>query len=129
MQHLPDPRWFLPAVMLYALLVAALCSASTITEVELEAWADAIYKAENSVNHPYGIMLAGCDKDHSKFCRKACMQTIYNTLIKYRAQRCAIGETDISCLSRRYCPINSDTDSGTCQYWSKNVNYYLKKGK
>ena len=95
----------------------------------LDDWADAIFKAENSKNHPYGIMLKGCTKDTPEFCRKACKRTVENTLIKYRNERCKDGEGDLECLSRRYCPINSDTDNGTCQFWNKNVNFYLRTNK
>lgn len=93
--------------------------------VDLDRWADAIFKAENSVNHPYGILMEGCDKDHPDYCRKICKNTVYNTLIKYRSTRCRPGDDDLTCLANRYCPVGSDTDNGTCKYWKKNVKYFL----
>ena len=123
---LPDPRWFIPAVILYALLIAAVCQAE---DIDLDAYADAIFKAENSVNHPYGILMDGCDKNHPDYCRKLCKNTVHNTLTKYRAQRCKPGEDDLTCLANRYCPLNSDTDNGTCQYWKSNVKYFLNNPK
>lgn len=123
MDYLPNPRWFIPSVILFALLIASICDA----EVDLDAWANAIFKAENSVNHPYGIMLEGCDKDHVEFCHKACKQTVYNTLVKYRAERCNPGEADIDCLARRYAPIGADNDpTGLNKNWKKNVLYFLE---
>ena len=121
---LPDPKWFLVAVLLYSLLVASVCGA----EPDLDKWADAIFKAENSVNHPYGIMLSGCTKDTPEFCRKACKQTVFNTLVKYRKERCKDGEPDIDCLARRYAPIGAENDpTGLNKNWKKNVLLFLGK--
>ena len=122
MNYLPNPRWFIPCVIIYALLVASVCGA----EVDLDKWADAIFKAENSKNHPYGIMLKGCDKDHVEFCRKACKQTVFNTLVKYRKERCKEGESDIDCLARRYAPIGAENDpTGLNKNWKDNVLSFL----
>ena len=87
----------------------------------LDDWADAIRQAENNEN--YGIISIPCVKGEQ--CRKYCKNTVYNTLVKYREDRCKAGESDIDCLARRYCPIGSDTDDGTCQYWKDNVKYFL----
>ena len=121
-------HWYIiPATILYSILIVCLLqSCARAEEIDLDRWADAIFKAENSVNHPYGILMKGCDKDNPEYCRKICKNTVFNTLVKYRETRCKVGESDIDCLQRRYCPIGSDTDNGTCQYWKKNVLGFLK---
>ena len=91
--------------------------------IDLDKWADAIHKAEGNDN--YGIISIPCS---DKECRRYCMNTIYNTLVKYRSTRCHKGEADLDCLARRYCPIGSNTDDGTCQYWKGNVKYFLQSG-
>ena len=94
-----------------------------VEEIDLDKWADAIHKAEGNDN--YGIISIPCS---DKECRRYCMNTIYNTLVKYRSTRCHKGEADLDCLARRYCPIGSNTDDGTCQYWKGNVKYFLQSG-
>src|SRR3990167_248340 len=126
---LPDPRWFIPAVMLCALLVAAVCGAQPV--YTLDQWADAIYKAEcgtgpkPTCTYLYGIRSVKY-KDEAE-ARRICINTVRKTLFKYRSTRCKPGQSDIDCLSNRYCPIGSDTDNGTCKYWKKNVLSFLNK--
>ena len=97
----------------------------------LDEWADSIYKAEcgtgtkPTCTYLYGIRSVKY-KDEAE-ARRICINTIRNTLIKYRATRCQEGQSDIDCLSNRYCPIGSDTDNGTCKYWKKNVLSFLNK--
>lgn len=95
----------------------------TIFFIPLSAWAwtndqlaDAIFKAENSKSHPYGILA------HYKHTtpRQACLNTIVH------AKRDWNGKDDfILFLAKRYAPINSNTDNGTNKFWYKNVMYYL----
>ena len=122
MPYLPNPRYFIPAVIAYALLMAAVCSA----DIDLDAYADAIRAAENNPN--YGILSIKCHSEAQ--CRQYCKNTVYNTLIKYRSTRCKTGEPDIDCLARRYAPLNAGNDpSGLNKHWKSNVLFYLKKGK
>jgi len=88
----------------------------------VEQYANAIYKAENSPKHPYGILA----KYQHTTPRQACINTIKHRLSIYR--RLKPTEPFTAFLGASYCPIGSDTDNGTCQYWVKNVNYWLKKG-
>ena len=79
--------------------------------------ADAIYKAENSKSHPYGIL------KHYKHTtpRQACLNTIAH------ARRDFNGKGDfIEFLGKRYCPVGCDNDNGTNKYWIKNVKYFLE---
>ena len=94
----------------------------------LDEWADAIYRAEggHSATYLYGIRSVKY-KDEAE-ARQICKNTIYNTLIKYRESRCKEGEDDLSCLSRRYAPINADNDpKGLNANWKKNVKYWIER--
>lgn len=123
MQHLPDPRWFIPAVMLYALLVASLCGADPT--YPLDTWVEAVYLAEGGVSATYLYGIRSVKYKDVAEARAICKRTIERTLISKRKERCKAGESDLDCLARRYCPINSDTDSGTCKFWADNVKFFL----
>jgi hypothetical protein len=80
--------------------------------------ADAIFRAENSKSHPYGILA------HYKHTtpRQACLNTIVH------AYRDWNGKGDfIEFLGSRYCPVGCDNDNGTNQYWVRNVKLFLKE--
>jgi len=103
-----------------------------IAEVDLEKWSSAIYLAEGgeSAVVPYGMFFKGCDWDNVSYCKKIVHNTIYNTLVKYRSTRCTPGESDISCMQRRYCPLDDPRDvGGLNKNWQKNVLFYLKEEK
>ncbi len=96
--------------------------------IDLDSWADAIYKAEGGRKAvvPYGMFFKGCDWDNVDYCRKIVKNTVQNTLVKYRETRCLPNESDISCMARRYCPLDDPRDTqGLNQYWAKNVQYFL----
>ncbi len=82
-----------------------------------EQIANAIYKAENSKTHPYGIMA------HYKQTtpRQACINTIKH------ARKDWNGKGDfIVFLGSRYCPVNSKNDpKGLNRYWVGNVKAFL----
>ena len=119
--YLPDPRWFIPAVIAYSVLMASICIASP----DLDAWADAIFKAEGGYKATYLYGIRSVKYKDEAEARRICKNTVYNTLVKYRESRCKVGESDIDCLAQRYCPVGSDTDNGTCQYWKRNVESFL----
>jgi hypothetical protein len=81
--------------------------------------ADAIYKAENSRTHPYGIL----KHYRTTTPRQACINTIRHAVKDWNKQ----GDF-IVFLGSRYCPVNCDNDNGTNKYWVKNVKYFLLKG-
>jgi hypothetical protein len=99
--------------LLSILLWAIPCFAWTNEQI-----ANAIYKAENSKAHPYGILA------HYKHTtpRTACLNTIRH------ARRDWNGQGDfISFLGHRYCPVGCNNDNGTNRYWIKNVKYFLER--
>ena len=101
------------AITLLLFLLNTPCFAFTDNQL-----ANAIYKAENSKSHPYGILT------HYKTTtpRQACLNTIAH------AKRDWNGKGDfIVFLGNRYAPINSDTDNGTNKFWVSNVKYFLNK--
>ena len=78
--------------------------------------ATAIYYAENSKIHPYGILA------HYKTTtpRQACINTINHALRDWNGQ----GDF-ILFLSKRYAPIGANNDpKGLNRFWVKNVRYY-----
>ena len=83
--------------------------------------ANAIFKAENSKNHPYGILA------HYKHTtpRQACLNTIAH------ARRDWNGKGEFLVFLRdRYCPLKASNDpKGLNINWLKNVKYYLNKQK
>lgn len=124
-----EKEYYFPAVAVIGSILAGMLGliffmATTIhaDEINLDKWADAIRQAEGNPN--YGIISISCDNEEK--CRKYCKNTIYNTLVKYRKERCKNGEADIDCLARRYAPINSDTDNGTNKFWKNNVKWFLE---
>jgi hypothetical protein len=86
-------------------------------EVNVERLANAIYKAENSKTHPYGILA------HYKTTtpRQACINTIRHALRDFK------GGDFISFLGSRYAPINCNTDNGSNRYWVRNVRHWYKR--
>ena len=84
--------------------------------------ADAIYKAEASKAHPYGI-LAHYKKTTP---RQACLNTIAHARHDYR------GPADgfILFLSQRYAPIGAGNDPRHLNNnWYKNVMYFLNQAQ
>lgn len=105
----------------YPLAYAQLCPT-------LDQWADAIFQAEGRYKATYLYGIRSIKYKDEAEARRICKNTVYNTLVKYRAQRCEEGESDLDCLSRRYCPLNADNDSkGINKNWKKNVAYFLNK--
>lgn len=99
------------AVWLWAMNVRA-------EEVNVEALASAIGRAENSKAHPYGIM----QKYEHTSPRQACVNTIKHALKDFD------GKGDfISFLQQRYAPINCENDNGTNRFWASNVRYFYNQ--
>lgn len=80
---------------------------------------NAIYKAENSKSHPYGIL------KHYKHTtpRQACLNTVAH------AKRDWNGNGDfLAFLACRYAPIGCSNDTrGLNSNWLKNVRHFLRK--
>jgi hypothetical protein len=115
------PFMFAVLVML-AVIVGVFSCAMTPARAEEytnDQIANAIFKAENSKSHPYGIM------QHYKHTtpRQACINTIRH------ARRDWNGEGDfIAYLQKRYAPLGVKNDPrGLNKNWLKNVRYYLAR--
>jgi len=92
-------------------------------DIDVEKLANAIFKAENSISHPYGIMT----KYAHTTPRQACINTIKSALKRFNAQT---KEKDfIHFLSLTYCPIGADNDNGTNKFWERNVKYFYMKAR
>lgn len=100
---------------LLTILILFICgSAWAYSDAQI---ADAIYRAENSSSHPYGILA------HYKNTtpRQACINTIEH------ARRDWDGSGDfIEFLGSRYCPVGAANDpKGLNKNWVKNVKGIL----
>lgn len=112
-------------IVFYAILcLIALCS--TAHAYSPEEYCKAIYQAENSKSHPYGIMV----KYRSTSPKQACINTVTH---KYRNWRKSIEETGLELpfltyLASRYAPIGATNDPlGLNINWIKNVSFFLRK--
>lgn len=114
-------------LIIIALLLMLICTKVRAEEIDLDKWADAIFIAEGGYSATYLYGIRSIPYDSEAQARQYCKNTVYNTLIKYRDTRCKPGEDDATCLAKRYCPVDSDTDNGTCKYWKKNVVANLKE--
>jgi len=116
-------------MFIFILLISLNEEAQSIqpAEIDTDKWANAIFLAEGGYKATYLYGIRSIPYKDEAQARQYCKNTVYNTLVKYRVQRCSVGESDIDCMSRRYCPVGSNTDNGTCKYWKKNVLYFLKE--
>lgn len=100
--------------LVWAFLLSTSCYA--YTDLDL---ANAIFKAENSKSHPYGILT------HYKHTspRTACLNTIHH------AKRDFNGKGDfIVFLGNRYCPVGAKNDPrGLNKNWVRNVKGFLNE--
>jgi len=113
---------YLAAVAVMAVIMSVIfvsCSAKPAHASEIvnvEKLATAIYYAENSKSHPYGIMV------HYKHtsARTACINTIRHALRDWN------GKGDfLAFLASRYAPIGASNDPrGLNRNWVKNVRYF-----
>jgi hypothetical protein len=115
-----DNKWLMIAVFTLCFLVLC-CGLARAEEVNVEKLANAIYKAENSKSHPYGILT------HYKTTtpRQACINTIKHALKDWNGK-----EDFIVFLGGRYCPIGAKNDpKGLNKNWVKNVKHFYKGEK
>lgn len=109
-----------------AIIILTFSTVCFAESIDLDKWADAIFIAEGKYKATYLYGIRSIPYETEEQARRYCKNTVYNTLVKYMEDRCEKGESDIDCLARRYCPVGSDTDNGTCQYWKDNVLSHLK---
>lgn len=106
------------AILLCGLILLMFAGCSYASDINVERLATAIYRAENSKKYPYGIMV----KYKRTTPKQACINTIRHALKDWK------GDVDfIDFLGNRYCKVGSNTDNGTCQYWSTNVRSIYEK--
>lgn len=97
--------------------------AYSIEGYPINIWANAIYKAENSKTHPYGIMA----KYRTTTPRNACI----NTLKHQYKNWCKLPKRNlpfIAYLAEHYAPLNVANDpTGLNINWTRNVQYFLNR--
>lgn len=110
-------------LLIWIVFYASNVSAQFVKDINVEALASAIKKAESSKNHPYGILAPYCAGQTPQKCRKGCVQTIQKRL------RLWTGKEDfISFLSRTYAPIGAENDPrGLNRNWTSNVSHFYAK--
>ena len=85
--------------------------------------ADAIFKAENSKSHPYGII-----GNFTQQPREICVNTIRHRYSDWVIAGC--NGDFISYLGKFYAPIGADNDpSGLNRNWVKNVSLFMGESK
>lgn len=115
---------FISGIIIGILMIAFNVHAENI---DFNKLADAIKQAENSYNHPYGILKDYCKPgDPDGQCRKGCIQTINKRLKMFNEQD---KETDfIVYLSKSYAPIGASNDHGNLnKNWIRNTKYFYNK--
>lgn len=108
-------------IALILVLQAGACTIDAKADPEWGRLANAIYKAENSLNHPYGIMV----KYKHTTPRQACINTCKH---KYQDWLNAGKPGDyLSYLQSRYAPTKGATNdpTGLNKNWKRNVEHFL----
>lgn len=105
----------------------------TMNDVTVNRIANAIFRAENSRNHPYGIMIP------TRHPRTVCENTIRHAWVDFERDEAGTGGQPmklskvkyqpvslpfISFLGHRYCPPSVDPQG--YQHWTNNVYYFLR---
>lgn len=96
--------------------------AETIEGHDIKVWASAIYKAENSHAHPYGIMT------HYRHTspRQACINTVRHQYRIWCKNACNM--PFLAFLASKYAPIRANNDpTGLNFNWTRNVGYFLQR--
>ena len=122
---MPNPKIFIPAVILMTLLIAALAVSLARGEGETDTQiVNAIYRAEGGMKtrHPYGILA----KYKHTTPRQACFNTVRSARQRFAKQ--AVERDFVVFLAQTYCPIGAANDPGGLnRHWIKNVKYFLAK--
>ena len=107
-------------------------SGTALDKVTVNRIADAIFRSENSINHPYWIMIPTKDP------RRVCINTITHAWVDFEGDEAHTGCNDLSLnhplgdkvslpfiqfLGARYCPPS--VDSVGFRNWTNNVYHIL----
>lgn len=113
------------AVLLTGLVILGscqVCHAESIEGHDVQLWANAIYMAENSTSHTYGIMV----KYRHTSPRQACINTVRHQYRLWCHNAC--GKAFVAFLASKYAPLLAKNDPTGLNYnWEKNVSYFLKE--
>ena len=124
----PKDRALLWVLIAAGVLVFVALFASCAHAYSDQQLAVAIYHAENSKNHPYGIMM----KYRHTSPRQACLNTIHHY---YRVwanlpYKDGLKPAFLTFLSKHYAPIGAKNDpKGLNRNWKRNVLSFLKEAK
>ena len=120
-------------IFIVVLLILISVPAWSFTNDEI---ADAIFKAENSSEYPYGIKSlkyenrTGRSLTKLEWARFICKNTIRNNRKRYADYGYKKYASYLEFLASRYCPKNCDNDPrGLNKHWLKNVKYLLEDVK
>ena len=113
---LPNPRWFIPAVILYTLIFYAVMVSVCHAEPTDSQIVEAIGKAENSVKYPYGVKSINTHGNKA-YARQICLNSVRN------ARKRCVGQDLIVCMGKRYSPPDINPN------WVRLVKYFLEKGR
>lgn len=96
--------------------------AEMIEDHDIQVWANAIYKAENSHLHPYGIMA----HYHHTTPRQACINTVRHQYRIWCENSCH--RSFVAFLASKYAPLLAKNDPNGLNYnWARNVDSFLRK--
>ena len=117
--------------VLPAILALLLMGGEAVAEpIDVERLANAIYKAENSKTHPYGIMT----KYKHTTPRQACINTInraYRDWKGLKASQKGHKQGFIAFLGARYCPTDGNSlrpaERALNRFWVPNVSKLYNK--
>ena len=131
---MPNPRYFIPAVILMTLLIASLAASLARGE---EAWTDrqivdAIWHTEGGQKAQYAYGIRSVQYRDIAEARKICHNTVRNNRRRYAQYGYKQYPDYLSFLASRYCPTTgklSRAEKKLNGNWLRNVKYFLAKGE
>lgn len=88
---------------------------------------EAIWHTEGGAKAKVAYGILSVKVKDKKEARQICFNTVRNQRKRHANHKC--GLDFLSCLARRYAPINCNNDNGTNKFWLKNLKYFLAKKK
>ena len=116
---LPNPKWFLPAVIAFCLMFMWCVLAFGYSDNEL---VNAIYRAEGGAKAQYLYGIRSVKYKDTQEARQICLNTIRNNRKRFANQ--TKYKDYLEFLASRYCPVSAHKLN---QYWLSNVQYFLDK--